>query len=142
MGNATEPADGNTFRRALGDELVDGVAPHPEMLLDRVDDFFPQREHRLDGPVDLERGLFDLGLDSLMISELHEHLRSDLGLEVPLTTFLERPTLTSLSEHLAGVLVGDEPARPARAEPSEPAYDQLSEDEAIAVIARKYTTER
>ncbi|MCA9695387.1 MAG: hypothetical protein KC636_37755, partial [Myxococcales bacterium] len=96
----------------------------------------------LDGPVDLERGLFDLGLDSLMISELHEHLRSDLGLEVPLTTFLERPTLTSLSEHLAGVLVGDEPARPARAEPSEPAYDQLSEDEAIAVIARKYTTER
>ena len=56
--------------------------------------------------VDVSRPLVDLGLDSLMTTELFAAIEQTFGKVLPLATLIERPTVAALAELLAG----DEPA--------------------------------
>ena len=56
--------------------------------------------------VDVSRPLVDLGLDSLMTTELFAAIEHTFGKVLPLAILIERPTVAALAELLAG----DEPA--------------------------------
>jgi phthiocerol/phenolphthiocerol synthesis type-I polyketide synthase D len=51
--------------------------------------------------VDLRRGLFDMGLDSLMALELRSRLQASLACEIPATLVFERPSIEAIAGHLA-----------------------------------------
>ncbi|HKC11317.1 MAG TPA: KR domain-containing protein, partial [Vicinamibacteria bacterium] len=93
---------------------------------------------RLDGgrTIDLYRGLFDLGLDSLMSVELKKRLEVNLGCELPSTLTFNYPNVGALADYLAKKVLplefGLAPERagapdPPRTGPSE--GEDLSEDE-------------
>ncbi|GAA0952513.1 type I polyketide synthase [Actinocorallia libanotica] len=65
----------------------------------------------LDGPARVpdDRGLFDLGLDSLTAVELRNRLSADLGERLPTTVLFDQPTVRALGAHLLDLC---EPARP------------------------------
>ncbi|HWT91655.1 MAG TPA: acyl carrier protein, partial [Solirubrobacteraceae bacterium] len=61
------------------------------------------------------RGLFDLGLDSIMALTLKTTLERDLApLELPSTLTVELPTCLAIAKHLAGLLDAPAPAEPQR----------------------------
>ncbi|HET6706997.1 beta-ketoacyl synthase N-terminal-like domain-containing protein, partial [Amycolatopsis sp.] len=67
-----------------------------------------------DEPVATDAGLFDLGLTSIMVTELRDRLETRLGRPIPVTAVFEHPTLGGLAGFLAG---GDE-AEPVRRRPA------------------------
>jgi acyl transferase domain-containing protein/SAM-dependent methyltransferase/acyl carrier protein len=54
-----------------------------------------------------DRGLFELGLDSLMAVELRDRLAKALQLSLPATLIYERSTVDELSAYLSGLILGD-----------------------------------
>ena len=64
--------------------------------------------------IEPERPLTDLGLDSLMAMDLRNRIDADLGIVVPLTTFLQGPSIADLVAELAAAETQD------RAEPLAP----------------------
>lgn len=104
----------------------------------------------------LERGFFEMGLDSLMAVELASRLSKGLGVAVPSSALFNYPTIRELAEHLHGALfisiesapeVGQAGPNGAVAEQMETimtadrlAYlQQLSEQELEAFIDQKLT---
>ncbi|MEO1399840.1 MAG: type I polyketide synthase [Cyanobacteria bacterium J06635_1] len=99
--------------------------------------------------LDPQQGFADLGMDSLMAVELRNRLQSSLGCAIPTTMAFDYPTIAALAAHLAEVL-----ALPAAAtedpladllietESSEPAADDLSDDEAEALLMSKLDSMR
>ena len=63
---------------------------------------------RLDDPeaLDVARGFFTLGMDSLMAVELKNRLQVTLGLPLPSTVVFDRPSIAQLVEFLERELVG------------------------------------
>jgi acyl transferase domain-containing protein/NADPH:quinone reductase-like Zn-dependent oxidoreductase/acyl carrier protein len=57
-----------------------------------------------DAGLDSQQGFFDLGMDSLMATELRNRLQSSLGIGLPVTVVLEHGNLAALAAHLAQVL--------------------------------------
>ena len=53
-------------------------------------------------PIDVSRGLTDLGMDSLMAVELSNRLKQSLGHKLPSTVAFEYPTISALTAFLAG----------------------------------------
>lgn len=51
-------------------------------------------------PVDVERGLSDLGMDSVQALELSMRVGELLALDLPATLVFEHPTISALAEHL------------------------------------------
>ncbi|WP_156754862.1 non-ribosomal peptide synthetase/type I polyketide synthase [Actinokineospora pegani] len=56
----------------------------------------------LGGPVDPDRGFFDLGATSMTALRAHQGIVAALGREFPLAALFAHPTVRSLSEHLSG----------------------------------------
>jgi myxalamid-type polyketide synthase MxaC len=54
--------------------------------------------------VNPQQGFFDLGMDSLMATEIRNRLQSSLGTPLPATIVLEHGTLSALAAHLEEVL--------------------------------------
>jgi acyl carrier protein len=67
--------------------------------------------------VDVQRGLFDLGMDSLVAMELKNRLEAALGATLPPTLAFEYPTIDALAGYLADRLRGAPDAAPAPAAP-------------------------
>ncbi len=66
---------------------------------------------------EIDRGLFDLGLDSLMVVELLQRLQKAVGQRIGEAVAFERPTIRALAEHLQEMLLqeGEEEDRQAPA---------------------------
>jgi len=60
--------------------------------------------------LDLEQPLNGVGLDSLMAIELKNRLEGDLGVRIPMVTFLQGPSLRQLVAEVAAQLAGAEAA--------------------------------
>ena len=52
-------------------------------------------------PIDVRRGLFEMGMDSLMALDLKNRLRSSIGLDVPPTVVFEFPNIEAIAGFLA-----------------------------------------
>lgn len=94
--------------------------------------------------VDPRLGFFRMGMDSIMTVQLRNRLENALGCPLPPTAAFEYPTVNSLTGFLAATVLqlngnGASLAAPAGEEP-EPAVagqEQLSEDQLMALLARK-----
>jgi acyl transferase domain-containing protein/acyl carrier protein len=97
--------------------------------------------------VDVEQGLFDMGMDSLMAVDLKTRLEAAAGQRLPSTLTFNYPTVSALAGFLAGEVLGLHPQPAPEAVPTvsgEPAApeasstrDALSEDELAALLAEK-----
>jgi acyl carrier protein len=107
-----------------------------------------QQVLRLEGPnlVQEDRGLFEMGMDSLMALELKSLLEKDTSLPLPSTLTFNYPTISDLAGYLFGLLSGgSRPEQevafvdiPAEA-PSDPAGSDgdMTEDELSKALIRK-----
>ena len=101
--------------------------------------------------VDPRQGFFKLGMDSVMTVQLRSRLETALGHSLPPTIAFEYPTVDSLVDFLAGIVLKPEasavhpvPASgkqdaPEKQELSNPdtGSEQLSEEELVALLARR-----
>jgi acyl carrier protein len=105
-------------------------------------------------PLPLDRGFYDLGLDSLSIMTLRNRLQTALGIALPATLAFTHSTIKALSNYLAeGLLVpgtSDSADAPIDQHPSEleskanraAALDRLSPEEIAARLAEKLASIR
>jgi yersiniabactin nonribosomal peptide synthetase len=56
------------------------------------------------GGIDADKSLMELGLDSLMITELRTSLRKDFSIDLPFTEFLQEPSVKELSNNITNQL--------------------------------------
>ena len=75
--------------------------------------------------LELQRGLFDLGMDSLMMVELRRRLSRALGSDVPPGVMFSHPSIMALAEHVASELLPS----PAQPELTATQTDELESDE-------------
>ena len=85
--------------------------------------------------IDPNRGLGDIGMDSLMALELRNRLQRSVGHALPATLTFDRPTVAALASHLSDLLGVDattaaEPAAPRRTV----GVSHEGEDEPLAVV--------
>ncbi|HYY96359.1 MAG TPA: type I polyketide synthase, partial [Pyrinomonadaceae bacterium] len=94
------------------------------------------------------RGLFELGLDSIIALQLKSQLELSLGLTLPATLFFTHPTIESLAEYLSGELhlpeaeagpraLTSERSEAGSASAREPSTDSLSEEEIARLIRQE-----
>ena len=95
------------------------------------------------GEVDVNQGLFELGMDSLMSVELKRRLEKRCGLSLPSTLTFNYPNVRALASHLserfAPVILPAEPALRPTLEHDK--RDDLSEDELAALLAKSLARE-
>ncbi len=92
--------------------------------------------------VDIHRGLFEMGMDSLMSVDLKSHLEAGTGLSLPSTLTFNYPTVVELAEYLDGRLASPAAAQPEAASSAPAAaasadLDDLSEDDLEALLLKK-----
>jgi len=82
-------------------------------------------------PLDLDRGFFDLGMDSMLSLELRNRLQRSFCRPLPATLVFKHPTIAGLADYFAAEPIPAEPAEPAApaaAAPGEDGLDALSDD--------------
>jgi myxalamid-type polyketide synthase MxaE and MxaD len=119
----------------------DIVTGHLRSMVANVLGFHPSRE------IDLEQGLFDLGLDSLMAVELKGRLERSLGQELPSTLVFNYPNIRALTDYILSEALKFAPE--SKTEMSEPRVDptktpssgqpvdDLSEEEIAHLLLKK-----
>ena len=117
------------------------VIGHLRSLVASVLGFHPSRE------IDLEQGLFDLGLDSLMAVELKGRLESSLGQELPSTLIFNYPNIRALTDYIlcealkfapeSKTEISEPQVDPERAPSSGQPVDDLSEEEIAHLLLKK-----
>lgn len=70
---------------------------------------------------DLQRGFFDMGMDSLMAVELRDRLQRGLGCVLPATVAFDYPDVQALARHLLGSVLNVGPQASAREPSPDPA---------------------
>lgn len=83
-------------------------------------------------PIDPQRPLKELGLDSLMAVELRNALATDLGRPLPATLLFDFPTLDALGAYLSVKVLGWAPAAPSAPAPAPAAAAELA---AVAALS-------
>ena len=97
------------------------------------------------GRVDLEQGLFDMGMDSLMAVDLKARLEAVTGQRLPSTLTFNYPTVTALAGFLTDEVLGASlkpeaaptPPPSAVAPVTDVSRDDLTEDELAVLLAEK-----
>jgi myxalamid-type polyketide synthase MxaE and MxaD len=94
--------------------------------------------------LELEQGLFDMGMDSLMAVELKGRLERSLGVPLPSTLTFNHPTIKALGDYLLSEALGFDSAPEKTASIPSPAdvlsFDHSSEDlseEELSVLLLK-----
>jgi acyl carrier protein len=99
--------------------------------------------------VDLQLGLFDMGMDSLMSVELRSRLAKAVGRKLPSTLTFNYPNVNALAGYLGTLLTAETTtttmASPVESAPAAPTparvdTDSLSEDELAALLADSLQT--
>jgi acyl transferase domain-containing protein/acyl carrier protein/protein-L-isoaspartate O-methyltransferase len=96
--------------------------------------------------IDVEQGLFDMGMDSLMALDVKTRLETAVNRRLPSTLTFNYPTVTALAGYLASEVLAVAPVGPPsvplddkpeipRREPE--TRDELSEEELAAMLAQK-----
>jgi acyl transferase domain-containing protein/acyl carrier protein len=102
--------------------------------------------------LDLTLGFFDLGMDSLMIAELMNNLQEVIARQFPLSMMFEHSNIEALTRYLSEQVLGfrlngeaPPPAPPVRDGVLDAALEQLeqlSDEEALALLAEKLPLEQ
>ncbi len=96
--------------------------------------------------VDVEQGLFEMGMDSLMSVELKSRLEKGVGASLPSTLTFNYPTVTDLTEYLDTKVLAAKPSAavvkesaPLAVQPNESSRDtdHLSDDELEDLLIQK-----
>ncbi|MEV0331084.1 SDR family NAD(P)-dependent oxidoreductase, partial [Micromonospora echinospora] len=100
--------------------------------------------------LDPQKGLFDLGLDSLMALEFKNRVQAAFGHEMPTTLLFNYPTVDAVVGYLDTVLFGQRQPEPEGPPPTEPVDDlealldnleQMSDDEIDRLFTNGSTAE-
>ena len=90
---------------------------------------------------EIQRGFFDLGMDSLMAVELKERLEVSFGASLPATLVFESPNIQALAEYLGSEVLGWHsliiPVIPHEDTETLSQIEELSEDEVAASIIER-----
>ncbi len=128
------------YREASPAKRRDVVLAHVRGEAARIRGIDPAR------PMDLDQGLFEMGMDSLMSVELKSRLESAVGKTLPSTLTFNYPNIGALGDYLLReVLAAPEPAAapasvltPTRAVTADGRdLDDLSEDQLAAMLASR-----
>jgi acyl transferase domain-containing protein len=90
-----------------------------DLLLDRIQSEV-KRVLRLPTKPDLNQGLFELGMDSLMAVELRSRLETGLGQALPSTVAFDHPTIERLARHLLDLIAPSDVAPAAGLKKADP----------------------
>jgi acyl transferase domain-containing protein/D-arabinose 1-dehydrogenase-like Zn-dependent alcohol dehydrogenase/acyl carrier protein/NADP-dependent 3-hydroxy acid dehydrogenase YdfG len=91
--------------------------------------------------IDVRKGLFDLGMDSLMSVELKSRLEAATGCALPTTVTFKYPTIVALTDFLGSRLgldrIDPKPADTPAEAPGESSRDDMSEDDLAALLLER-----
>jgi acyl carrier protein len=97
--------------------------------------------------IELEQGLFDMGMDSLMAMDLKGQLERSLDVPLPSTLTFNYPTIQALADYLLNDALGFDPAPETEKNPPIPSSDNsasvpnpaedLSEDDLSALLLKR-----
>ena len=104
-GSEAGASEGTGVDQAFRDELVRSDV---ETRQAKLRDYFADELARIMGTsksdLDLEQPLNEVGMDSLLASELKNNLERRLAFNLPMAAFLEGPSITTLAAHAAKAL--------------------------------------
>jgi acyl transferase domain-containing protein/acyl carrier protein len=119
----------------------DLLIAHLRSLVANVLGFAPSRE------IDLDQGLFDLGMDSITSIEFKERLERTLGLQLPSTLAFNHPNIKALTDYIlcdalkfaseSKAEMSEPRVDPAKNPSSSQLVDDLSEDEIAHLLQKK-----
>lgn len=90
--------------------------------------------------IDSHRGLFEMGMDSLMALEVKSRLETSIGEAIPAVVAFEHPTVEALTTHLAESILGWElPTSSPAAETPLDKIAQLSDDDVDRLFDEKFS---
>jgi NAD(P)-dependent dehydrogenase (short-subunit alcohol dehydrogenase family)/SAM-dependent methyltransferase/acyl carrier protein len=84
--------------------------------------------------IDLRRGFFELGMDSLTSMELRNRLQRELDIILDATLTFKYPTVSALSDYLLSVLINANPKQEAAKSEPVPENDQEQDSDNIEAI--------
>lgn len=102
--------DSSSSGDSIRDELTDLTNPQRK---ERLQQFFAEKLSEIMGidpdDIDPETTLTSLGMDSLMAIELGNKMQTSLQMELPMSVYLEGPTVEKLAVYVVGVLDKESP---------------------------------